>query len=369
MDIGLSCDSATSPLIQRNTSTGAATLVTLFNATGGQITDNSATTDPSLSGSGIYIGGGDHTTTVSGNHIHGFYYGVALRNDYGDGPSTGTTITGNDLTGNYGGGISATGTAIDAGETVQAHGNDLSNNPTKVKNMTTTGGSIDATSNWSGTVTGFGTLTGVTTAPWCTASDCSTKSTNADLTGLTVSTGTLNPSFNSATTGYTLGVGNGVSSITLSPTATPGASTRVSGGTSLAVGSNTKSVAVTSADGTATRTYTVTVTRASAPSSGRRRDDHHDHSDRHHGDAQRWGDHRHDADERRGHPDHDESAGDNGGDPADPEGHGERRGAADDERHRRSGRACPDHVAGQHLHRAGDGGDRSAAGPLRSDPR
>jgi hypothetical protein len=164
-DMALSCDSNASPTIDGNTSTDAATLVTLFNATGGHVTNNSATSDSSLSGSGIYIGGGDATTTVSGNHVHGFFYGVALRNVYSDGPSTGTTITGNDLTGNYGGGISAGSGAVSVGETVQAHSNDLSSNPVGVNNASA--GSIDASNNWWGSAvaaTVAGKVTGTVTA-------------------------------------------------------------------------------------------------------------------------------------------------------------------------------------------------------------
>ena len=97
----------------------------------------------------------------------------------------------------------------------------------------------------------------------------------ATLSGLDISTGALSPAFAIGTTSYTASVANGVSSLTLTPTATSsGASIRVNGVTvasgnastalALAVGSNTLSVVVTAQDGATTATYTVLVSRASA---------------------------------------------------------------------------------------------------------
>ncbi|MCX6874729.1 MAG: immunoglobulin domain-containing protein [Verrucomicrobia bacterium] len=99
-------------------------------------------------------------------------------------------------------------------------------------------------------------------------------SANANLASLSTSTGTLSPSFDSATTNYTTRVSNTTPSITITPTVADAlASVRVhgslvnSGGASapiqLAVGSNVISVAVTAQDGITTKTYTVTVTRVS----------------------------------------------------------------------------------------------------------
>ncbi|NQU17756.1 MAG: cadherin-like beta sandwich domain-containing protein, partial [Candidatus Saganbacteria bacterium] len=96
-----------------------------------------------------------------------------------------------------------------------------------------------------------------------------------NLTGLSISSGTLTPSFSTATTGYTSIVGNGVSSITVTPTATGnGGAITVNGSTvlsgnasdsiSLSVGSNAITVVITPTGGSAT-TYTITVTRAAAP--------------------------------------------------------------------------------------------------------
>ena len=97
-------------------------------------------------------------------------------------------------------------------------------------------------------------------------------SSDANLNSLTLSSGTLSPSFASGTTNYTASVANGVSSITVTPTVsdatatvevngTPVTSGSASGTISLNPGSNTISVTVTAQDHT-TKTYTVTVTRA-----------------------------------------------------------------------------------------------------------
>ncbi|MFD0697550.1 S-layer homology domain-containing protein [Paenibacillus sp. GCM10027628] len=112
-------------------------------------------------------------------------------------------------------------------------------------------------------------------------------SSNADLNGLTLSSGTLSPAFAAGTTdGYTASAANSVSSTTVTATvydsahATVTASVYNSAGTlvkgpisltsgaasdslPLSVGINTIKVVVRAQDGT-TQTYTVTVTRASA---------------------------------------------------------------------------------------------------------
>ncbi len=101
-------------------------------------------------------------------------------------------------------------------------------------------------------------------------------SPDADLTNLALSAGTLTPSFATATTSYTATVANGVTSVTVTPTAsdanatitvngTTVASGAASGAIALSVGANTITTVVTAEDGTTTKTYTVTVTRE-APS-------------------------------------------------------------------------------------------------------
>ena len=111
----------------------------------------------------------------------------------------------------------------------------------------------------------------------------STPSNNADLTALTVSSGTLLPSFTTATTSYTMSVANSVTSFTLTPTRASNVATiearvgvngfapATSGGATspfaLAVGANVVQVRVTAEDGS-TKTYAITVTRAASTNAG-----------------------------------------------------------------------------------------------------
>jgi hypothetical protein len=96
-------------------------------------------------------------------------------------------------------------------------------------------------------------------------------STDASLSALALSSGTLSPTFASGTYNYTASVGNGTSTLTVTPTKTDaGASfVRYLGATgainftgAIAVGANIIRTIVTAADGTTILTYTVTVTRA-----------------------------------------------------------------------------------------------------------
>ena len=100
-------------------------------------------------------------------------------------------------------------------------------------------------------------------------------STDANLSGLTLSSGALTPTFASSTIAYTQSVANAVSSITVTPTVnqanatvtvngTAVASGSASGSINLNVGANTITTVVTAQDGTTTQTYTTTVTRAAA---------------------------------------------------------------------------------------------------------
>ncbi|WP_333825200.1 autotransporter family protein, partial [Pinisolibacter sp.] len=97
----------------------------------------------------------------------------------------------------------------------------------------------------------------------------------SSLSALSLSSGTLSPSFASGTTAYTASVANAVGSVTVTPTASDANATikvngtavtsgSASGAISLAVGTNTVSVVVTAQDGATTTTYTVTVTRTAA---------------------------------------------------------------------------------------------------------
>ncbi len=107
-----------------------------------------------------------------------------------------------------------------------------------------------------------------------TASTSSCQSSDATLSNLTISSGTLTPTFASATTSYTDSVTNATTSVTVTPTVNESNATiKVNGTTvasgsasqsiSLNVGSNTITTVVTAQDGSTTKTYTITVTRAS----------------------------------------------------------------------------------------------------------
>jgi hypothetical protein len=101
------------------------------------------------------------------------------------------------------------------------------------------------------------------------------SSTDANLSGLTYSSGALTPAFASGTISYTQSVANSVSSITVTPTVNQANATVTVNGTAVAtgvasgsinlnVGANTITTVVTAQDGTTTKTYTTTVTRAAA---------------------------------------------------------------------------------------------------------
>ena len=100
-------------------------------------------------------------------------------------------------------------------------------------------------------------------------------STNAGLSALTTTAGSLTPSFATATTSYSAAVSGNVTSITVSPTASDrNASVTVNGQTvtagsqsnalAMQEGANTVTIVVTAQDGVTTKTYTLTVTRATA---------------------------------------------------------------------------------------------------------
>ncbi len=205
---------------------------------------------------------------VSGNTINGAYYGGILI-----GTSGNIAFTSNQFTGNGVASADPNAAAIDFGGGwggpnplggFTVHNNTFNSNRNAIWNSDNPG-VVNATSNWWSTTSGPGVLTRVTTTPWCTDSSCSTLSTNADLTALSLSSGTLSPAFSPSTTTYSTSVDNSVTSVTVNKTTTPGANAVVSGGSSLAVGSNTVTVTVTSADGSVTKTYTITVNRAVTP--------------------------------------------------------------------------------------------------------
>lgn len=129
----------------------------------------------------------------------------------------------------------------------------------------------------SNTITTIATATdGTTTKTYTiTITRAAPLSSNANLSSLALSTGTLSPAFASGTTSYTAGVPFGTVSLTVTPTVADGTATvtvngvsttsgNASGSIALAVGNNTISTVVTAEDGSTTRAYTITVTRAAA---------------------------------------------------------------------------------------------------------
>ena len=100
-------------------------------------------------------------------------------------------------------------------------------------------------------------------------------STNANLTNLTVSLGTLTPSFTPAGNNYSVPVANNITSIVITPTASSPAATITVNGIAIAsgspsnplslnVGANTIIIVVTAQDGVTTNTYTIQANRSLA---------------------------------------------------------------------------------------------------------
>ncbi len=246
-----------------------STLVRATPLTGVTISGN--TVQNNLSG-GVSRGAGIdlydlNGATVSGNTINGAYYGGILI-----GKSENIAFTSNQFSGNgvasadpnaaaiaFGGGWGGLNPL--GGFTV--HNNTFSGNRNAIWNYDDPG-VVNATSNWWGTASGPGVLTRVTTTPWYTNAAMTLLSNNADLTSLSLSSGTISPAFSPSSLAYSTSVDNSFTSVGVNQTTHPGANAVVGGGSSLAVGSNTVTVTVTSADGSVAKTYLVTVNR-SAP--------------------------------------------------------------------------------------------------------
>ena len=117
----------------------------------------------------------------------------------------------------------------------------------------------------------------VTSAPTAVViAETATLSADADLSALTISQGTLVPTFAADTISYAVNVDNEVTSVTLTPTTNhAGASVTVDDATAtsgtasapitLAPGVNALDIVVTAQDGTSTKTYAVRVTRVTTP--------------------------------------------------------------------------------------------------------
>ncbi len=140
-----------------------------------------------------------------------------------------------------------------------------------------TGLSDGVTYYYRATATGIASSGGYLSSPWSNvvSSKQDANSSNANLSALALSAGTLTPAFAASTTNYTVTVPNATTSMIVTPTTADSAATvRVNGvvvasGTdshaiSLAVGNTTITTVVTSFDGKTTQTYTIVVHRNSA---------------------------------------------------------------------------------------------------------
>jgi VCBS repeat-containing protein len=151
-----------------------------------------------------------------------------------------------------------------------------------VTSVTVTGDKADANAGVTAAVTLSGLVVGTaqTATITVTAQDGTTKkaytvavsraasiSTNADLSGIRLSSGSLSPAFDAVTTAYTVSVDNSVTSVTVT-----GDKADTNAGVTAAVTLNglvvgtaqTATITVTAQDGTTTKTYTVAVSRAAS---------------------------------------------------------------------------------------------------------
>ena len=166
------------------------------------------------------------------------------------------------------------------------------NNSVSILNVAATANDSGATVNINGSIVGSGASTPVnlnvgtnTITIIVTADNGTTKtytivvtrsaptSNDATLSGLTITQGSLSPSFNKNTTAYTVSVGNNVLSLTVTPTVNESHATVTVNGSSvtsssssptitLNAGTTTITVVVTAQDGTTTKTYTITVKKS-----------------------------------------------------------------------------------------------------------
>jgi hypothetical protein len=145
----------------------------------------------------------------------------------------------------------------------------------------TTSATITATAaDAKSTVSGTGSVTGLTDGTsktvTVTAEDGKTtktytivfniaKSTDATLSGLSVTGLTLSPTFSSGTKAYTTSAVAGTTSVTVNATTNDSnATTTGTGAKTVTTGSNTLDIVVTAQDGTTKETYTITLTVAAA---------------------------------------------------------------------------------------------------------
>lgn len=149
---------------------------------------------------------------------------------------------------------------------------DASSSSAQTVTITVPAGSLEANGMAVRATTSHGQISNLVFS--CTSA--STASGDATLSGLSLSSGTLSPSFSTSTSSYSASVASSISSVTVTPVVTESHATVTVDGTAVASGSASPSVSlspgsttsisvvVTAQDGT-TRAYTLSVTRAEAP--------------------------------------------------------------------------------------------------------
>jgi len=260
---------------------------------GSDISGYSVTSTPSVSG-GLTVSGTGSPLTVAGAFVQGqaYTFKIVERNSAG---ASSDSLASNSVTPNASTPPAAptigTATSLNSSSASVTFTAPANNGGSSILDYTvlSSPGGITATGSSSPiTITGLSPNTSYTftvTARNSVGSSIASASSNsittaassdATLSALTVSSGSLSPSFASSTSAYSVAVAGSVSSITVTATVNQaGASLKVngtsvtsgsaSGAISLSVGSNTIHVVVSAQDGTTTKSYTVTVTRALIP--------------------------------------------------------------------------------------------------------
>ena len=164
--------------------------------------------------------------------------------------------------------VTVTPTASDSSATIAVNGNTVTSGNGYILTSLTAGEPT--------TVTVIVTAQDSTTKTYTiTLTRAAALSDNADLTGLTISSGTLSPQFSSSDITYTASVANSVTQVTVTPTASDSSATIAVNGntvtsgngyilTSLTAGEPTTVTVIVTAQDSTTKTYTITLTRAAA---------------------------------------------------------------------------------------------------------
>ena len=164
--------------------------------------------------------------------------------------------------------VTVTPTASDSSATIAVNGNTVTSGNGYILTSLTVGGT--------NTITVIVTAQDSTTKTYTiTLTRAAALSDNADLTGLTISSGTLSPQFSSSDITYTASVANSVTQVTVTPTASDSSATIAVNGntvtsgngyilTSLTAGEPTTVTVIVTAQDSTTKTYTITLTRAAA---------------------------------------------------------------------------------------------------------